>query len=326
MDVFSCYTWGFKLKHHGTAKHTVDALNNITQSFHAPETLMTDGGSHFNNAEVCAWCTAHKAEHCIVAAYAPWINGLVENANGLLLGRLCRLCSLGVREDETHPIILGEEDRAWPNHFDAAIRQLNERIIPSLRFSPKELLLRLIINTTRTPENNMNAQPQPSDINIHFAYASQQRLDATDCAVLHTTRRKAAFDRSVLSSPIGEVVFAAEQLVQVYDSARETTLATSRKLRPQWSAPHRVSEWIGNSYKLTTLEGFPLPGLYHARRLRRFFSNEGSALAAHEEKHHETTQGPEENNEEQTEFSPNPYIESEDEELETEVGIEKGFG
>jgi hypothetical protein len=46
-----------------------------------------------------------------------------------------------------------------------------------------------------------------------------------------------------------------------------------------WSGPRRITERILNSYKLETLEGQPLDGEYHARRLREFIPREGTELA-----------------------------------------------
>ena len=52
LDTYSQYVWGFKLKTSGTVKTTLNRLKAITRMFCAPETLMTDGGSHFNNGDV----------------------------------------------------------------------------------------------------------------------------------------------------------------------------------------------------------------------------------------------------------------------------------
>ena len=112
---------------------------------------MMDGGSHFNNSNVCAWCKAQDTMHHVTTAYAPWINSLVENANGKLLERSKHLCSPGLGKDDYEQVKPENITRAWPDHFDTAICQLNERIIPSLQFSPKELLLSFVVNTTHTP-------------------------------------------------------------------------------------------------------------------------------------------------------------------------------
>ena len=131
LDTFSQYVWGFKLKTHGTAKTTIDGLKWVKHGFRAPDTFMTDGGMHFNNGDVWAWCEANETTHQVVAAYALWVNGLVENANGKLLGRLKQLCSPRLREDEYHEVKQEEIAKMWPDHFDAAVEQLNERIIPA---------------------------------------------------------------------------------------------------------------------------------------------------------------------------------------------------
>ena len=72
LDTYSQYIWGFKLKTSGTAKTTLDRLSTITHMFRAPETLMTDGGSHFNNGDVCTWCEANGTKHQVTAMYAPY--------------------------------------------------------------------------------------------------------------------------------------------------------------------------------------------------------------------------------------------------------------
>ena len=113
-----------------------------------------------------------------------------------------------------------------------------------------------------------------------MAYATQQRLDGYSEAVRHAMDRKARFDRRVLKSTAGEITFEKGQLVQVYRNDLAKAIGTERKLTPMWSKPRRVVERILNSYKLETLEGQPLDGEYHARRLRIFIPREGTELAA----------------------------------------------
>jgi hypothetical protein len=222
-------------------------------------------------------------KHQVAAAYSPWINGLVENANGKLIGRLKRLCSPGLGEDEYENAKGEELTWRWPDYFDTAIQQLNERIIPAFQFSPKELLLGLVINTTPTLFADTNTEPTLSEVSVQMAYVDQQRLDGASHAASHTTKRKATFDKRVLQSHAGEVIFESGQLVQVYVNATEMTMVSSKKLVPRWSAPRRVASRFGNSYTLTTLEGFPINGLFHARRLHRFIPQNGTALAALQE-------------------------------------------
>jgi len=60
----------------------------------------------------------------------------------------------------------------------------------------------------------------------------------------------------------------------------DMTMASSRKLTPRWSAPRQVVSKIGNSYTLTSLEGFPLGGLFHVWCLQHFILHNGTTLAA----------------------------------------------
>src|ERR1700722_14533946 len=78
----------------------------------------------------------------------------------------------------------------------------------------------------------------------------------------------------------GEVTFEKGHLVQTYRNDLAKSIGTERKLTPMWSEPRRVMERILNSYKLETLEGQPIEGEYHARRLRGFTPREGTELAA----------------------------------------------
>jgi len=82
-DVYSQRLFAFKSKA-AAGKNTVDSLRWISQMFTAPETFMVDGGKHFNCAEVRDYCESIGSKLHIVAAYSPWINGLLEGSNGIL--------------------------------------------------------------------------------------------------------------------------------------------------------------------------------------------------------------------------------------------------
>lgn len=76
----------------------------------------------------------------VVAAYSPWINGLVEGTNKILLHVLKRLCAPNLGEDDYEGLTWDSLPLNWPNHLDDAITALNHRILPALKFSPKELI------------------------------------------------------------------------------------------------------------------------------------------------------------------------------------------
>jgi hypothetical protein len=147
------------------------------------------------------------------------------------------------------------------------------------QFSPKELLLGLVINMIPTSISRASDGPSVTDIEVHMAYVEQQHLDGADQAVSHANHHKASFNQRVLKSCTGEVIFETGQLVQIYANAFDMLLASSRKLQPRWSALRHITSKVGNSYTVSMLEGFPINGLVHARRLHLFIPRDGTALA-----------------------------------------------
>ena len=134
--------------------------------------------------------------------------------NKILLYVLAQLCAPKVGEDRWQSMSWSNLPRAWLNHFNEAIQILNWRILPALKFSPKEMLLSLMINTTPTPLEVSASMPAPQDFDTHITYAAQQQLNGYSEAVRHVMDHKTRFDRRVMESREGEVTFMLESLVR----------------------------------------------------------------------------------------------------------------
>ena len=276
MDVYSQRLWVTKLKTAATAKSSKKSYGDICDLFTASETLMVDGGPELDNNELREACAARGTKLEVCPAYSPWVNGLLEGTNSILLGRLKRMCAPDLGEDDYGTM---EVPASWPDHLEAAVRCINNRILPNLKYSPNELLLGLVINTNTTPPTTaVSAPPTPEEVEIQMAYVDQHRFDGYSQIVEHAHRRKKAFDKQVLSHPPREVIFKAGDLVQVYRSDLDYTFKTDRKLLPKFSAPRRVVSRNQNSYQLETLEGFPIAGKFSSRRLRQFIPRQGTEL------------------------------------------------
>jgi hypothetical protein len=175
--------------------------------------------------------------------------------------------------------------KSWPDHLDDVVHALNHRLLLALTFSPKELLLGLIINTPTTDIEDNTSTLWTSDVLTQIAYVEQQRLDGYDEMVRHAIKRKAGFDKKLLQRALGEVIFKAGQLVQVYQNDLDYTFKTEHKLIPKWSTPCQIQARILNSYKLETLNGIPLQGEFSARRIRAFIPRQGTQLAKDQEEY-----------------------------------------
>jgi hypothetical protein len=76
----------------------------------------------------------------------------------------------------------------------------------------------------------------------------------------------------------GEVLFKRGDLVQVYTSTWDYTFSNTRRLIYRWSMHHRVTQCIFHSYRLETLGGVAMDGLYNVHRLRAFTPKRGGIL------------------------------------------------
>jgi hypothetical protein len=62
---------------------------------------------------------------------------------------------------------------------------LNHYILPALKFSPKELLLGITINTLRTEPKDVVGEFSLDKATIHMTYVVQQHLDGYKAMVKH---------------------------------------------------------------------------------------------------------------------------------------------
>lgn len=156
---------------------------------------MADGGHHFDSKDVDEWCTQKGVAHIMTAAYTPWVNSLVEDANKLLLCMLQRMCAPDLDELPDHKIKPEDIPRNWPDHFQVALNALNNRIIPSLGFWPRELMLGMALEPPMVGE--VAAEPVTERVTIQMAFVDRMRADGVAAAELHAIKQKAVFDTRV---------------------------------------------------------------------------------------------------------------------------------
>jgi transposase InsO family protein len=257
LDMASQWVFSFKYKTHGSAKTTTKALQTMFQG-HAPwEVFMSDGGSHFDNEEVRQLCAEFGVETEIVTKYSPWVNGLIEGTNRILLAILKRMCAPDLGEEWWKMIEKWEDLPAnWPEHFDNTIFLLNNRILRALDHTPNKLFFGMVINTTATGMDTAAHNISLDDIEAQQAYVQQQRFDCHARAVVHGAARKKVFDEKVLNSKEGEVVL---------DPKFKKMFLATKKILPEWSGAFRVKEHLLNSYIIETIYEQELDEKYNTR-------------------------------------------------------------
>jgi hypothetical protein len=234
---------------------------------------MADGGSHFDNQEVDVFCEERDILHITTPAYTPWVNGLIENANQLLLGQLKKLCTPNHDEDGDDPTMDTKSiPTNWPEHFNEAIRQLNDCIAPALNATAHELLFAL----TFCKDDSLPLVPNPTtpaDTHTNFTLAETFRSNAHLTSLYEADRHKETFNSN---SPITK--FKIGDLIQVYDSASDFNFKSINKLNPKWSEPRIIFTESSNSFSLCTLTGLPLKGITHTRRMQHYIPLRGTLL------------------------------------------------
>ena len=125
-----------------------------------------------------------------MVAYSPWVNRLVKGTNKLLIYVLVRLCAPEVGEDRWQAATWDKLSTTWLDHFNKAICILNWQILPALKFCPKEILLGLVVNMSKTPMEVSSSFLPPADIDMHMAYTVQQQLNGYAEAVHHAIQRR----------------------------------------------------------------------------------------------------------------------------------------
>ena len=122
IDIYSGFVWGTMLKKTGDAESTINGLGHIVNKFATPASFMADRGRHFDNLAVWAYCKSKSINTITTPEYSPWMNGLIEGTNKLLLNILRQLCSPNMDElvDNDEPINAESIPYNWPKHFDRA--------------------------------------------------------------------------------------------------------------------------------------------------------------------------------------------------------------
>ena len=108
----------------GMAITTVDVLRTITCHFITPKTFMTDEELHFNNATALKFCSMNGCKHHVTSAYSPWVHGLVEGSNQILLHILHHLYTPEISNNKVENT-WDALPRNWPEHLDKAVWALN---------------------------------------------------------------------------------------------------------------------------------------------------------------------------------------------------------
>ena len=168
------------------------------------------------------------------------------------------MCTLNLDETEETGTGPGPTLEKWPDHLEEAIRAMNDRILPAVGLTPRELLWGRRETAQERKDEETTARTE-TDIEHHLILADLLRSQGYTDTLTEAANRKRWFDGKVRP-----VTFVTGDLVQVYNLKLDMTFESRAKLLPQWSSPRKVTEKHLNSYTLCTQDSRELPGTFHA--------------------------------------------------------------
>lgn len=242
-EYFSRFLWAEVAE--PTGKSVADFLRKFVTIAAVPRRIVTDNGSHFANKEVAAVCEALGIVQSFVPVHAPWVNGLVERSNGLLVAQLRTLC----RDAGTND---------WASLLPTAVQSINRRVMPAVGYSPQQLLFGLVHFGAYDAHGQLVADdelpPTEDIIEIHQTLVETLRDSVTAERIAQISEATPISNAAI---PVGELV-----MLRNYKP--------KNKLAPKWLGPYRVALSLPGSAKLETLDGIGIPRRHHVNHLKRF--------------------------------------------------------
>ena len=194
INTYSNFVWVTKLKNSSTGEMTVNSLEQICLDYVKPLAFMSDNGTHFINWQVEGFCDENNIQIIHTSKYAPWVNGLVESMNNLLLSHLKRLYAPNLDADpkDVDPSSIPYN---WPDPLNKAVFCLNDCIILALNATPCEILFGMAFHQDSNilPMTNIQQTTQV-DIDNHFTLVDSFHYDTHLRSIMEAAQGKKAFD------------------------------------------------------------------------------------------------------------------------------------
>ncbi|CEH15969.1 FOG: Transposon-encoded proteins with TYA, reverse transcriptase, integrase domains in various combinations [Ceraceosorus bombacis] len=253
-DYGSRFIWTF-LCAHKRGQDVLHALSHLRDRWTLPAVIITDNGSHFDNADVGDWLQEHHVQHRLSPSYAPWVNGLVERDNGLIVQMLRKLSTERLLDK-------------WPNLIGEVTSDLNHRLVPAIGYSPAQILFGLTPRSSPLEASDDPGDPDEDNSTLHLALLDSIRWDASTALANQQLKQKSRHNLRVrqLELKAGDLVLKHESWLRSQ---------WSNKLHPRWSGPYKVKESFRNSAVIEDLDsGQQVGGRVHLKRLKRFFPSD----------------------------------------------------
>jgi transposase InsO family protein len=222
-----------------SATATANSLVDIICRFGAPETLLSDQGTHFTATLVSETCSLLGIHRRTGAAYHPQTQGLVERFNATLLDMVSSFTS--------------SHQRDWDTHLRAIAFAYNTSEHATTGLSPYEVLF----GTAATAPFDAALRPPRTDVSpdvVQYVNRLQQQLADVRALVDNRVAQQQDRQRIQYDRHHRDVAYAPGDVVYLYTPRPRKGI--SPKLQMLWTGPWRIVERVNRINYV--IEG-PLP-------------------------------------------------------------------
>nr|XP_025636282.1 uncharacterized protein LOC112730408 [Arachis hypogaea] len=259
IDYFSKWIEAQPLAHITAEKVRSFLWKNIICRFGIPREIISDNGRQFTDHKLATFLTNFNIKHHFSSVEHPQTNGQVESANKIILQGLKKK--------------LGEAKGEWADLIPEILWSYNTSIQSATGETPFKLvygaealiLVEVSISTLRTELYNQpnNQQAWTTELDLveeeRDIFAIKQRARKQYLELRHNKR-------------VIHISFNNGDLIlRRTEDARKPS--SHGKLAANWEGPFRVLQNLGKgAYKLETLRGEQLPGIWNVSSLREYQS------------------------------------------------------
>ena len=231
--------------------------------------MVSDGGKE-NKKKTRKILLKYLIKHVVVSAYNPQANGMIERGHQPIIDALSKMTEGFTKKGED----------GWVTHLPSVLFADRTTIRVSTGMTPFRMIygyeailpIELDVPTWQTlPWNTVRTR---ADLIAMRARQIERRDQDIEEAIAHLRRMrlqgKEYFDRT---KNIVQETPKKDDLVLLYDTKKEKSHSTSKKLKYRWSGPYRIREVIleKGSYFLEELDGTPKKNPVHGNRLKKFW-------------------------------------------------------
>lgn len=226
-------------------QNVIKVLQDIFDTFRAPDRLVSDRGSCFTSHSFRRFCLDRGIKHILNAVASPRSNGQVERYNRTVLDSLTALN-------------IGDDDREWDNKLGKIQWGLNNTLQKTIGRSPAEVMFGMEMSSELNPSLNRVAEEASKGRKTLSLPSIRSEVKCRIDKVQDAQKRY--YDqgrRPARNYQIGDLVKITK--VAFHNDGKST------KLMPSYEGPFKIVKVIGNDrYRIA-----PIPGFEGAKNKRK---------------------------------------------------------